>query len=597
MIAHRAASRFALGTTDEPRNNPADPVPTYWNLLPSKTQNTYSSRIEHLPPYLPRMTDSIPSRAQRFAAGLSLLFCLLPSQATWVGPFPTGVPGSGYGCDNPCNDGDVNYVIEASLQTYTVPGSKMAPSIANGKDDLSMFTRTFTGGADSKSAFCKDYDGTTGPLGPCITVNPGQQMKIKLVNNMDHGTSLLHQSPTTIDQYWKLASTPGQPDLDAIQFYGTAPKTPQEMRVDNEQNIPGQDATYDDANLHFHGLQIVPHLFYPLGTGDPQAPWITTTPSSENPDQQCFCYVIDVPDDQPQGTYWYHVHRHGAATMQAWQGMVGYLLVGNSTTPGSPDHDLAQQGVTRDELVALWEWAVDENNTVAGDLNTLTEPNFLDSDREQIFLTNNDFAPSLTMCVNETVHLRLLCAQTTTGSALYILDGNDDVTPFWVFASDGISYNQSYEMKALVIGPGQREGVLVQFQKPGFYRLMQTTFNDFQGEGVDLSSPLPATYFVVSENCTSPNPPVDVASLVFTPGIAYNVEPDTINRQVDVNFDVQSVLDRAPVPQFLINGEFFDYRNSFDTIEEGTSQQWTLTSNMNCTFDCQIRLTVNALAC
>lgn len=510
------------------------------------------------------------------------------TQAAWIGPYPDGVPGSGYGCDNPCNDGDVNYIIEASLQTYTISGSNSIPDYANGKQDLSMFTRTFTGSAESKTPFCRNNDdGTTGPLGPCLTVNPGQLMKVKLINNMDKGMEQLRQTPNTIDEYWKLASTPGQPGLDAIQWYGMAPKTPEEMQVVNDQDIPGRDVTFDDVNLHFHGMQVVPHMFYPLGTGNPEAPWITSTPASENVDQQCFCYVIDVPPDHPQGTYWYHIHRHGAVAMQAWQGMVGYLLVGNATTPGSPDFDLEKQGVVRDELLALWEWSVAPNRTVLGEPNVLIEPDFLDPNLDQIFLSNNDYAPNYTLCVNETVHIRLLCAQTTTGSALYILDEDNSVTPFWVFASDGISYNQSYEKSAIVIGPGQREAVLVQFTKPGIYRFMQDIINDFQDGGEDVDSPTPAAYFVVSnDNCTSPDPPVDVGKLVFTPGIPYSIAPDNINRQVDVTFMVQSVLDRAPVPQFVINGELFDYRRNFDTIEVNTSQQWTLTSNMDCTCVC-----------
>ncbi len=35
------------------------------------------------------------------------------------------------------------------------------------------------------------------------------------------------------------------------------------------------------------------------------------------------------------------------------------------------------------------------------------------------------------------MHLRLLCAQTTTGSAVYMLDEDGAVVPFYVFASDG----------------------------------------------------------------------------------------------------------------------------------------------------------------
>jgi FtsP/CotA-like multicopper oxidase with cupredoxin domain len=329
--------------------------------------------------------------------------------------------------------------------------------------------------------------------------------------------------------------------------------------------------------------RVVPHLFYPMGTGNTEADWITITPASSNPDQKCFCYVFDVPEDHPTGTYWYHIHRHGAVAMQAWGGMVGYLLVGNATTPGSPDKELADQGITRDEPLALWEWLINPEKTEEGEPNTFLEPNFLDPDQQQVFLTNNDFAPNITMCVNETVHFRLLCAQTTTGSVLYIQDEAGELGSFYVFASDGISYSKAYEKNFLVIGPGQREGVLVQFNQPGTYQLLQAIVNDFQGTGEDLD-PSPAATFVVSDTgCDAPDKPVDLSGLVFTPGVPYNVSVGAVDRQVEITFMTQSDLDTAPIPQFVIDGQLFDYKRNVDTVEANSSQQWTLTSNMDCT--------------
>jgi FtsP/CotA-like multicopper oxidase with cupredoxin domain len=342
-------------------------------------------------------------------------------------------------------------------------------------------------------------------------------------------------------------------------------------------------------------LRVVPHLFYPMGTGDTQADWISITPASQNPDQKCFCYVFDIPSDHPPGTYWYHIHRHGSTAMQAWGGMVGYLLIGNATTPGSPDRELLAQGITRDEPLALWEWLIDPNKTVSGEPDTFIEPNFLDPNQQQVFLTNNEYSPRISMCVNETVHIRLLCAQTTTGSVLYILDETDTLVTFWVFASDGISYNKAYEKTFLVIGPGQREGVLVQFNRPGRYRLMQDILNDFQDTGEDLDGPTPAASFVVSSvRCVIPAKAIDLSSLVFTPGVKYNVSVEAVDRQVEITFMTQSALDKAPIPQFVIDGQLFDYRRSVDTVEANSSQQWTLTSNMDCTctreFICMFRL-------
>jgi hypothetical protein len=115
---------------------------------------------------------------------LALLLLLHPVLARVVGPFPDGIPGSGYGCDRVCNDADVNYVIRASLETYMVPNTRSTTLSSDGKQDVSMFT--FTGIANESSPFCRNDDGTTGPLGPCLTVNPGHSLKIKVINDMNN---------------------------------------------------------------------------------------------------------------------------------------------------------------------------------------------------------------------------------------------------------------------------------------------------------------------------------------------------------------------------------------------------------------------------
>jgi hypothetical protein len=54
-----------------------------------------------------------------------------------------------------------------------------------------------------------------------------------------------------------------------VDWFGPDIPSPDDMFITNEVDLPGWDATYDDVNLHFHGMQIVPHLFYPEGTANP----------------------------------------------------------------------------------------------------------------------------------------------------------------------------------------------------------------------------------------------------------------------------------------------------------------------------------------
>ena len=146
-------------------------------------------------------------QSAKFSIGAVILPCLLSVLAqanggTVKGPYPHGVPGSGYGCSNQCSSGaDVHYVVKAKMEKYTIPGSKNMFKDGR-KDDFQVHTRTFVGVDDESSPFCDNaFDGTDGPLGPCLRVNPGQRITIKIENEIDHGMLQLHQHKTTKEGY------------------------------------------------------------------------------------------------------------------------------------------------------------------------------------------------------------------------------------------------------------------------------------------------------------------------------------------------------------------------------------------------------------
>ncbi len=85
-----------------------------------------------------------------------------------------------------------------------------------------------------------------------------------------------------------------------------------------DHNVPH---LLNTTNLHLHGLEIVPHLFEPVGTADPGAAMIAIPPGGEKE------YVFRIPEDQPPGFFWYHPHHHGSTAVQAVSGMAGGLIV------------------------------------------------------------------------------------------------------------------------------------------------------------------------------------------------------------------------------------------------------------------------------
>jgi FtsP/CotA-like multicopper oxidase with cupredoxin domain len=67
-------------------------------------------------------------------------------------------------------------------------------------------------------------------------------------------------------------------------------------------------------NLHTHGLTVSP-----LGMSDNI--FREMRPGTTN------LIEIDIPNDHPSGTFWYHVHKHRSVTYQFLGGMAGFLIV------------------------------------------------------------------------------------------------------------------------------------------------------------------------------------------------------------------------------------------------------------------------------
>lgn len=293
--------------------------------------------------------------------------------------------------------------------------------------------------------------------------------------------------------------------------------------------------------------------------------------------------------------FWYHIHRHGAVAMQGWQGLVGELLV--NTGSNAPYSQLASQGVTLSAPAVVWEWVVDSGRVVDGTDATFYEANFIDGGGDMTFIpVNNEVKPTIaTMPVGETLHLRTLSAQTTTGIAIEFVDDDGEVYPFYRFAADGIIWEDTIEATMVVMGPGQREALLVQFPEPGKYTMQGYLMNDFQvrscvhisyararaycsrhiayvlslsplslqnqGAGPDgnaLAVYPPGAFELGYIEVTSERvDPVDLSALTFTPGMpaGSDIQPQQITGELSVNFQVYSDLTKLPIPQFVIDSK------------------------------------------
>jgi FtsP/CotA-like multicopper oxidase with cupredoxin domain len=179
----------------------------------------------------------------------------------------------------------------------TAAAMKAASNTAAQEQSLLLECKWIEKTIDGVRVKLRSYNGNV--PGQLIKVRPGQKLRIRLKNSL--------------------------PPVDSKGW-------------DGSHNVPHM---FDSTNLHLHGLDIIPHLFQPVGTCDPLSKMIDVMPG------QSYDYEFHIPEDQPPGLSWYHPHHHGSTAVQAVSGMAGPLI-----TYGDID-EVPQIKAARDILLAV----------------------------------------------------------------------------------------------------------------------------------------------------------------------------------------------------------------------------------------------------
>jgi FtsP/CotA-like multicopper oxidase with cupredoxin domain len=441
-------------------------------------------------------------------------------------------------CNDPCNGGDVNYELTASVRTMN-----MMFGPPGGHHNYTYRGRTFA------------EEGSDGHMGPTMRVKPGQSLWIKLRNDLEGATEDVGPKAVTEENYWKMLQTPGE--KIKYQYYKKPVDSPEKMIVDRT-NIPGD---WDSTNLHLHGLDVEVHMFDPIGTHNPDAPHVHVEPG------QCYCYRFQIPEHHPDGLYWYHPHLHGSSAVQLWGGMMGLLYV-----EGNLERELKEYNVVNSQEFVLWDPAFqnikDQKPEATHDIQV---DEFLlgqtTLSKIHPFLVNGQITPNYEVGVNEVLHLRALCGTIENENTFIIYrqgeheeDWEHASIPFYLIASDGVTYERPLKRNVIVMAGGQREELLLQFDEPGTYVISQQgiqgmQFFDMYGHPHDQ---LLAT-ITVDENKPSTLPKVPIEEMRFTPGYGpeETIEAHQIVKTETIVFSMGANRDQAPFPQYYINGKAF----------------------------------------
>lgn len=397
-----------------------------------------------------------------------------------------------------------------------------------------------------------------------------------------------------------------------------------------DHNVPHM---LDTTNLHLHGLEIVPHLFQPVGTSNPLAEMIAIRPG------QTFDYVFKIPENHPSGFYWYHPHHHGSTVVQAVSGMAGGLVV-RGPIDEVPEIKAAREiflvandiGLFPSETEEdLWIYEPEQNsvwNTLSSEV-LLWNPKlqkmeparrlkggFTTGDYKlRYFLINGEpyykethnyesstgftppagcpstttpqqvpvgtqlSVPRYTLRPGEVVRFRMLNANSDNlmpvvveGHELYLieLDGVNFPEPRKIPVK---SIDGSYGDQQILLAPANRAEFLMRAGKPGVYKVVLL---DQCQQFLYSSRKLLAEIEVEGEPIV---PPMRIPKKLPIPTRIYPlIDPREIRRRRNVVFSMAfpGVLNPIIGLDFMINNALYDEPSVQAVVGLGTAEEWTL---------------------
>lgn len=301
------------------------------------------------------------------------------------------------------------------------------------------------------------------------------------------------------------------------------------------------------TNLHTHGLQVDP-------TGNADNPFIDLLPGH---------YIdldIQIPDDQPAGLFWYHPHRHMTTARQGWNGLAGAIIV-----EGGLDELPAIASAT-ERLMIVNEMWLDQYGQVPFGM-VVPIAGFVPFSSIPATPTTVDFPingvkePVIDIRPGEVQRWRILNAAPHR-ALLLSLEGHT----FYQIAQDGIHFTRPVEKETIDISSGNRVEVLVKGGPPGSYPL--EALRQEQGHP---GGPRPERLLGTVASSGAPTDGEIPAVLLPSP------EPDISNAPIAAYREVRfkgNILS-APVV-FFLDGLQFDPGRIDNKVTAGTAEEWLL---------------------
>lgn len=316
-----------------------------------------------------------------------------------------------------------------------------------------------------------------------------------------------------------------------------------------------------NTNLHFHGMHVSP-------SGDADNPYVTIKPGTS------FSYRLNIPTDQPQGTFWYHDHgmvtgdNKAMAGMprtedRAWGGDVeSEIFAGLSgTIQVGDDRSLLPPRLRQvpAHTLVLKDIQVDHTGAIVQNLGSTS----INSNAPTMRLVNGQYQPSLTMCPGQTQLWRLA---NEGADIFYRLHAKG--YRFTVVAEDGQPAAKITQVDNLLMPPGRRYDVLVTAPTTPDTAWLETLpySNGPQGDAY------PQANLMRLKVTGKPLQPMSL------PSGSMPTAPDNLTETTIAHRRVLLLGESSAGTEFNINGRQFTMDRSIFTTPAklGTVEEWTI---------------------
>jgi FtsP/CotA-like multicopper oxidase with cupredoxin domain len=259
--------------------------------------------------------------------------------------------------------------------------------------------------------YLRTYEGST--VGPTLRVRPGDMMKVRVLNCLPADLMSEHM-----------------PDMNR----------PHGINV---------------TNLHVHGLHISP-------SGNADNVFIEIASGGEFP------YEFPIEDDHPDGTFWYHAHKHGSSGVQLGNGMAGAIVIEGKLDAFLNGRGFGDRILMLQQIPYSFKYDKDQVRHIPA---TVEWPNVFREKFSKYTLINGRLKPSIVID-GKAERWRFIHAGVSEMEDIALLDSQNKKVPLHRIAVDGITTGKVEPFEAIELGPGYRVDVLVKLP-PGKYKLMK----------------------------------------------------------------------------------------------------------------------------